>query len=101
MSHVSCKDVAIIVIDPGEFPVLLHHLLSESTYNCSMMWLAGGRAMVITDKVKICANVCPLIIHTNRYKVFIEWIEKYGFRQARLDNGHDTEPLAVFYHEVK
>ena len=103
MSRVSCSDMAIIVTDPvaqNSFPVLLHHLLSQQMFNDSMMWLPHGRAFVIIDRVKFCDNVCPLIINTNRYKVFIELIEKYGFQQVRLDNGHLTEPLAAFYHEV-
>jgi hypothetical protein len=104
ISRVSCNDMAIIVTDPGaqnSFPVLLHYLLSKQMFNDSIMWLPHGRAFVISDRVKFCDNVCPLIFHTNRYEVFIESIKKYGFQQVRLDNGHLTEPLAAFYHEVR
>jgi hypothetical protein len=104
MSRVSCNDMAIIVTDPGaqnSFPVLLHHLLSKQMFNDSIMWLPHGRAFVISDRGKFCDNVCPLIFHTNRYEIFIESIKKYGFQQVQLDNGHLTEPLAAFYHEVR
>jgi hypothetical protein len=96
--------MAIIVTDPGaqnSFPVLLHYLLSKQMFNDSIMWLPHGRAFVISDRVKFCDNVCPLIFHTNRYEVFIESIKKYGFQQVRLNNGHLTEPLAALYHEVR
>jgi len=104
MSRVSCNDMAIIVTDPGaqnSFPALLHYLLSKQMSNDSIMWLPHGRAFVIIDRVKFCDNICPVIFHTNRYEVFIESIKKYGFQQVRLDNGHLTEPLAAFYHEVR
>ena len=104
MSRVSCNDMAIIVTDPGaqnSFPALLHYLLSKQMFNDSIMWLPHGRAFVIIDRVKFCDDLCPLIFHTNRYEVFIESIKKYGFQQVRLDNGHLTEPLAAFYHEVR
>ena len=104
MSSVSCNDIAVLVIDPSaqnNFPVLLHHLLSESKHNDSIMWLPHGRAFVIIDKDNFCASACPLITDTNSYDVFIECIERYGFQQVQLHNGHDTEPLATFYHEVR
>lgn len=104
MSSVSCNDVAILVIDPdaqNNFPSLLHRLLSESMHNDSIMWLPHGRAFAIIDKDKFCANACPLITNTNDYDVFIACTERYGFQQVELHNGHDTEPLAAFYHEVR
>lgn len=104
MSSVSCNDVAILVIDPdaqNNFPGLLHRLLSESMHNDSIMWLPHGRAFAIIDKDNFCANACPLITNTNQYDVFIACTERYGFQQVELHNGHDTEPLATFYHEVR
>lgn len=106
MSRVSCNDLAICVIDPAakhRFPVLLHHLLFRSDFDDSIEWLPHGRAFVITDRSRFCANVCPLIVNSDRYEVFIENIEEYGFQQTTLlhhDDGHGAEPLDAFFHEV-
>jgi hypothetical protein len=105
MACVSCKDCANIVIDPmvqNHFPVMLHRLLSDATHQDSCMWLPHGRAFVITNnKAHFCANVIPLIFHnTISYEVFIDSIEKYGFHQVQVDDGHGVKSSA-FYHKVR
>jgi hypothetical protein len=104
MSLVSCNDMAIVVMNPhaqNNFPVLLHQLLSSARYNDSITWLPHGRAFVITNKANFCANVSPLVFHTNLYEDCIDWLEKYGFQQVQLHNGPGNDPLVLFYHEVR
>ncbi|KAL3806856.1 hypothetical protein ACHAXA_011222 [Cyclostephanos tholiformis] len=102
LSRVSCNDLAVCVTDPAaqrNFPVLLHHLLFKSMFDDAIKWLPHGRAFVITNRARFCADVCPLIVNSHLYEAFIERIEEYGFQQTHYDDGHADVPLAAFYHE--
>ena len=77
------------------FPVKLHNLLEENSYEDIISWQPHGRCFVLRDPKRFLQLVMPKYFKQTKLTSFQRQLNLYGFN--RLTSGHDK---GGYYHEL-
>jgi HSF-type DNA-binding len=83
-------------IKEPKFPMKLHMILSDPTYEHIISWLPHGRSWLIHDQKAFEQKVIPLFFRHGKFSSFARQVNGWGF--IRVSHGPD---MGSYYHEVR
>ena len=80
-------------LDP--FPIILHRILSDSSFSDIIEWAPHGRAWKVQNNNKFLKEVTPKFFKLKHYKSFLRQVTGWGF--TRIKEGKDK---GSYFHKV-
>eukprot|EP00980_Cylindrotheca_fusiformis_P013485 scaffold3437_cov113-Cylindrotheca_fusiformis.AAC.52 len=95
-SPVKMKQTAGCEVDMNlPFPIKLHYMLSQPSFQDCITWLPHGRAWKVIDQQKFESKVIPRFFRSDKMASFMRQVNGWAFN--RITEGPD---MNAYYHEM-